>query len=74
MTGPIKADTFADLRMKLDVATDAELAATLTDLNGRTGEIAAECRLFVQAEITHRQATTALVAAMAPPHRWEAKR
>jgi len=71
---PIRANNFADLRLKLDIATDEELAATAAHWAGRTGEIAAEYRLFVQAEITHRQATASLVAAMAPSTRWEAKR
>ncbi|RAN92622.1 hypothetical protein GAR05_06114 [Micromonospora saelicesensis] len=71
---PIKADNFADLRMKLDIATDEELTATLAHWAARTGEIAAEYRLFVQAEITQRQATAALVAEMAPPTRWGTER
>ncbi|WP_406083074.1 hypothetical protein OHA01_26200 [Micromonospora zamorensis] len=70
---PIRANNFADLRLKLDAATDEQLAATAAYWAERTGVIASECLLFVQAEITCRQATAALVAEMRPPTRWEAK-
>jgi len=70
----IQADNFADLRLKLDAATDEQLTATQAYWADRTGAIATEYRLFVQGEITYRQATAALVAAPAPTTRWEAKR
>lgn len=78
----IQADNFADLRLKLDAATDEQLAATRDYWADRTGEIAAEYRRFVSKEIEFRQALAhdidtahaALVAAMAPTTRWEATR
>lgn len=78
----IRANGFDNFRVALADATDEQVTATQAYWADRTGFIAATHRDLVDHEIEYRQAVkhdidsgyAALVAAMAPPTRWEAQR
>lgn len=78
----IRASGFDRFRVALADATDEQVTATEAYWAGRTGFIAATHRDLVCKEVEFRQAIAhdletahaELIAAMAPPHRWEAKR
>ncbi|WP_030487305.1 hypothetical protein [Micromonospora chokoriensis] len=82
MSAVIRAAGFDNFRQALADATDEQVTATEAYWADRTGSSAATHRELVCKEVEFRQAVAhdidtahaALVSAMAPPTRWEARR
>lgn len=77
-----EAPGFAALREQLRTADDEEREGIAAYWAAQTGEIAEQCQRIVAQDAEYRKAVAhdletahaELIAAMAPPHRWEARR